>query len=503
MARKGAYRPRHAARQPFEQAHTEPAHNFRETESKLSVAEEGIRERQLAGLNALLSLSLPIKPTSTVPTSWLVPKTQSRALAIVNDRALRGALALMLSAGVAGGLGFVFWAFTAHHQDASAVGSVSAEVSSITFLAAVGSLNLSNIFARFLPVAGWHARRLILVSYCGAALAGLLAASVFLLTPMATGVVLGGGFGRLAFAACVVLNSVFNNQDGGLIGFGRFGWVPVENVLVALARLVLLPLSAVYFSARISVLWSWALPMVAAILVVNVLIVGPLAGREGKQCPHLPPFGELGRLVAIGSVTTAVFAVVNAFLPALVTQQLGPRQGGYFYVPWIIATMVRLLLTNISISMVREVVANPEKADFTIRRSIGFATLVVIIVTAACLFLARLMLAPLGPSFVAHGAPLLQFVGLAVPATAVMVLFLALCLVRQRPWPAFAVNLTTGGAIVGGVLLLGPGADISRVGMIYCIVQWVAAVAVSWPTYTALKAVRHDRKRAAVLDLEM
>ena len=246
----------------------------------------------------------------------------------------------MLSAGVAGGLAYVFWAFTAHHQDASAIGSVSAEVSSITFLAAVGSLNLSSIFARFLPVAGRYARRLILISYCGAVLAGLLAASVFLLTPIATGVVLGGGFGRLAFAACVVLNSVFNNQDGGLIGFGRFGWVPAENVLVALMRLALLPLAAVYFSARISVLWSWALPMVAAILVVNVLIVGPLAGREAKQCPHLPPFGELGRLVAIGSVTTAVYAVVNCISSCSGDPPTRAAQGGYFYIPWIITTMV-------------------------------------------------------------------------------------------------------------------------------------------------------------------
>jgi hypothetical protein len=400
----------------------------------------------------------------------------------------------MFSAGAAGGLAFLFWAFTAHHQDASAVGSVSAEVSSITFLAAVGSLNLSSIFARFLPVAGWYARRLILVSYSAAVLAGLLAATIFLLTPMAKGLVLGGGIGRLAFAACVVLNSVFNNQDGGLIGFGRFGWVPTENVLVALARLALLPLSAVFFSTRISVLWSWALPMVVAILVVNVLVVGPLAGREAKKRPRLPSFGELGRLIAISSVTSAVYAAVSAFLPALVTRQFGLSQGGYFYVPWIITTMVVLLLTNIATSMVREVVANPEKADFTIRRSIGLALLVIVIVMASCSLLARLVLAPLGPSFVVHGAPLLQWASLAVPATAIIVLFRALCLVRQRPWPAFVVNLTTSVAIVGGVLLLGSGAGISQVGMIYCIVQWVTAAVISWPTLTALRAVRHGRE---------
>ena len=239
--------------------------------------------------------------------------------------------------------------------------------------------------------------------------------------------------------------------------------------------------------------------MTIAVLVVNVLIVGRLAGRQAKQRPSLPSFGDLGRFVAIDSVTTAVCAAVGIFLPALVTLQLGSTQGGYFYVPWIITMMVCLLLTNISIPMVREAVANPEKADFTIRRSIGLAVLVIIIAMTVCLRFARLVLAPLGSNFAVHGAPLLHWVGLSIPATAVIVLFWAVCLVRQRPWPAFAVNLTTSGAIVGGVLLLGPGSDISRVGMIYCIVQWVTAAVIPWPTFTALRAVR---KRAAVPDWE-
>ena len=401
----------------------------------------------------------------------------------------------MFSAVAAGGLGLMFWSVTARHQDASAVGSVSAEVSSIAFLASVGSLNLINVFARFLPEAGWHARRLILTSYGGAALTGLLAASIFLLTPMATGLVLGGGPGRLAFAVCVVVSSIFSIQDGGLVGFGRSTWVPVENILVALARLALLPVAAAFLSAApIGVLWSWALPMVVAVLVVNVLIVGRLAGRQAKQRPSLPTVGELGRFIAIESVTTAISAAVASFVPALVTQRLGATQGGYFYVPWIVATMVSLLLANILISMVREAVARPEKADFTIRRSMWLGLLVVILAMTVCLVLPKLLLAPLGPDFAAHGAPLLRWVGLAVPATAVNLLFWATCLIRRRPWPVLAVNFATSVAIVCGVLILGPGASISRVGMIYCIVQWAIASVVAFPAITALRVIRQRKE---------
>ena len=422
------------------------------------------------------------------------PTTLPRVLALLKDPALRGALALMVSALAAGGLGLVFWSVTAHRQDASGVGSVSAEVSSITFLAGVGSLNLINVFARFLPEAGWHARRLILVSYAGSALAGLVAAIIFLLTPMATGLVLGGGLGRFAFAACVVLNSIFMIQDGGLVGFGRATWVPVENILVAVARLALLPVSVSFFSPSIGALWSWAVPMAMAVIAVNVLNIGVLAGRQASQQPSLPTFGELGNFVAIESVTTAISSAVTAFLPALVTLRLGPKQGGYFYVPWIIATMLYLLLSSLLISMVREAVARPDQAAATILRSMRFGLLVIIAGMIICLLLPKLALLSLGPDFAAHGASLLRWVGLALPATAVNLLFWATCLVRRRPWPVFAVNFAISGAVVGGVLLLEHGASISRVGMVYCAVQWAVAAVISFPTITALRAVRQRKE---------
>ena len=493
---------RHAVRgQPYEPAPRDRVYGWQGVIPDPRVAEDTLRERQLAGLNALFYLANATAVTEVLPALRPAPSTRSsvensgpRVLVLLKDPALRGALALILSAVMAGGLGYVFWALTAHTQKASAVGSVSAEVSAITFLASVGSLNLINVFARFLPEAGWLARRMILVSYGGAVVAGSLIAVIFMLTPLASGLILGGEFGRFAFVLCVVMNSVFMIQDGGLVGFGRSGWVPIENILVASVRLALLPLTAAYLSVRISILWSWALPMIVSVLVVNTLIIGLLAGRQAKHRPRLPTFGELGHFVAIESVTTAVAAAVSAFLPALVTRRLGASQGGYFYVPWIITTMASLLFTSILISMVREAVARPEKADFTIRRSLGLVLLITIAGMIGCVFLSGLVLAPLGFDYVANGAPLLRWVGFALPAMAINLLYWATCLVRRRPWPVFAVNLTTSVAIIGGVMLLPYGADISRVGSIYCLVQWMVAVVVSIPTYKALRAVRERQK---------
>jgi hypothetical protein len=483
-------------------------------------------ETQLAGLRALYAIAnsstattgrLPVEALTllaqdsslpatapvmllpeTGPQSTVTPPATQQArragvVGLLREPALRGAMALMLSYIVSGALAFAFWGIAAHHQDAASVGSVSAEVSAITFLASMGSLNLINVFARFLPEAGGHARRMILTSYACATLAGSLLAVIFLLTPLSDGLVLGGEFGRLGFALCVVLNSIFMIQDGGLIGFGRAAWVPIENILVAVARLALMPVALAFFSAKIGLLWSWGLPMAAAVLVINALNIGLLAGRQSNQRPQLPAVGELSRYIAIESVTTAVTSAVSALLPALVTRQLGAAQGGYFYVPWTISTMASGLLSSIMISMVREVVARPEGSYNAIRRSLCLVSLVVVGGLLTCLFASQLVLSPLGSAFAAHGAPLLRWIGLALPATAINVLFWAVCLVRRRPFPVLALNLAISTGIIGGSLLLQHGASITDIGIIYCAVQWTVAVVVSIPTVKALRVVREGK----------
>lgn len=526
---EGPYQARHSADRSVQPV--ERVEHKRENQAYVPDRKEKLdryHERQLAGIRTLVSISrltsqetspvdngaeecanksladvrsllvIPASSSATTGAFIALPSSDNnqrfRIAAIFKDPAIRGAIALMLSASAAGVLAFVFWAYTDRHHSAAVVGSISAEISSITFLAGVGSLNLINIFARFLPIAGWKARRFVVVSYGAASVAGLLAATIFLLTPFAKGLVIPGTAGMLAFTICVVLNSIFNIQDGGLIGFGRFAWVPVENVSVALLRLGLLPATAMFLSTDASVLVSWALPMVAAVVAVNLYSIGILAARKKKEQPSLPKFGELGRLVGIGSVTNTVNVAVSSFLPALVTLRLGSSEGGYFYVPWTITTMVALLLNNVTTSMVREVVANPEKSKNAIRRSVTLVSIMAILVMTVCLLLPQFILAPLGTKYIVHGTELLHWVGLAIPATAVIVLFWSVCLVHKRPWPSFAVNLVSSIAVVGGVMTLRAGSDISRVGVVYCSVQWAAALVVSVPTFLALRAMARDEE---------
>lgn len=411
-----------------------------------------------------------------------------RLRALVADEATRSSLALMVSAVGTGLLSFVFWSLIARRSGAAVVGAASAEVATVTFLAGVGSLNMINVFARFLPVAGARSRRLVGVGAIAASCTGAVVALVFLSTPWSAGLVVGGRAGRVGFVVLVVAASVFLIQDGGLIGLGRSRYVPVENIAVAAGRLLALGAVVVTGVGVAALVAAWAVPTVLAVVVVNTLVIRRWAPAESGRPSALPTVRQLGSFVAIESVTTAISSSVTAFLPAIVSQVMGKAAAGYFYVPWLTANIAGLLVMSVLISMVRESVAHPGQAPAVVRRSLSFVGVIVAVLLVAFCLGGRILLSILGPGFVEGAGSLLVWIGISLPATAVVSIYWSVCLIGRKPWPVLAVNLSTTALVIGGVLALGRG-GVDRVGMVYCATQWLVAVAVSRPAVRALRTL--------------
>lgn len=417
-----------------------------------------------------------------------------RLRGMLADTATRNSLALMVSAVGSGLLGFAFWALIARRAGPAVVGAASAEISTVTFLGGMGSLNMINVFARFLPEAGTLARRLIVIGYVAACATGLTLALIFVATPWSHGLIVGGEPGRIGFVALVLVGSVYLIQDGGLIGLGRSTLVPVENILVAIGRLLAFGIVAVTVSGAAGLVAAWAVPTVLAVVIVNAYLIGRAAPRERHQ-NSLPSRRQMGAFVAVESVTTAIATAVTSFLPAIVKLVMGKDAAGYFYIPWLIANTANLLPLAILISMVRESVARPREAEAILRRSLTFAAAIVLAATLVCSVAGRFVLAILGHEFVEGSGSLLVWIGLSLPATAVGQIYWSVCLIGRKPWPVFAMNLITTALIIGGVLLLGRG-NVERVGILYCAVQWVVALVVGVPALRALRATVRRSKQA-------
>ncbi len=390
---------------------------------------------------------------------------------------------------------YLFWVVVARRDGADAVGAASAQIATITFLGGAASLNLTDVLARFLPVAGERTGRLIRRSYLAAGCAAALAAVAFLATPW--GSAASAGIGVAGFVALVVLSALFLIQDGGLIGLGKAAWVPIENVTMGVARLALLPLCALLLATSGYAVLAWGLAMGAAVVALNAIVLGRLAPRARGHA-RLPEPRNLRRFVAVESVTSAVATTVTTFLPAVVTFSMGTRLGGFFYVPWMVIAIGTLLLSNVLIAAVRESVAEPAAAPSVLRGQLRLGVVMVTAGTAGCALLPGVPLALLGGDFAHEAGGLLRWLGLALPGSAVLLLFWALCLILQRPWPVLWVNVAVAGCTVGAVVTYGEALGLTGVGAVHFAVQTLVALAVLPVTVRWLRPMLRGTTHTAI-----
>jgi O-antigen/teichoic acid export membrane protein len=363
---------------------------------------------------------------------------------------VRNAFALMFSTVGSAGLGMAFWVVAAHLYDAKEVGRASAEVAAVSLVAGIAQIGLSGVLARFLPVAGRRNAKLVTRAYGASVLGALVLAAGFVALGYGSDFLPRDPVSLTVFSVGVVLYAIFALQDGVLTALRKATWVPTENIIVALVRLVLLPVLLVY-GVRFGAFVAWAAPMLGAVLVVTWLVYGwlvPIQRREGAP-GMLPRRKELLSYAAAQYVGGIVGSVVTLVPPVLVAAHQGAQEAAYFYFPWLFCTAVMALLWNITFSLVVEAIHDLPRTKQLLARAVRLGLLVTVGGGLVLGAFAPWILRVIGPGYAAGGTVSLQLVALSLPFIGVNVLYNALSLIDTRTW-----KVTTLKA-VSAVLFLG------------------------------------------------
>lgn len=385
----------------------------------------------------------------------------------------------MLSSTVAASLlGLAFWAAAARAYPEAAVGRASALISLALLLAAVISLNLTDVFLRFLPDPGTRQRRLVLMGYLAVAVGALVVVPVFLALPISAELLPSGAGARALLGLAVVSLCFFLLQDAVLVGVSRPRIVPVENVLTGVARLGML-IALVSVGSGTALLAAWTVPAaLAVVLVSGWLLVRGLASGPADGPVVAVGTSRLRSLVAaeyVGSLLglSAIYAP-----PLLVAQRLGVVENAYFILPWLACTSAQTLLYNVAGSFLVDSVDRGGLSASTLRTLSRLAALVVLPITLLPLLAARPALALLGAGYAEGSTALLQLVALATPFTAVFVLYATLARLRGHMWELAVVTGAVSGTFVLASLPVMDAFGIEGIGALYLAVQAAAALAV-------------------------
>jgi O-antigen/teichoic acid export membrane protein len=382
---------------------------------------------------------------------------------------------LILGTGASGLLGVAFWALAARSYSAHVVGLSATAVSAMALVSGICSLGLSAVLVRYLPVAGPSGRPLIVRSYAltialSFAVGGLVALTTDIWAPSLG--FLGEDLWPLAFACSTAAMTTFTLEDSVLTGLHAAAWVPLENTLYAVAKLVLLAVLAglLPFAGPFV---AWNLPLLPAIVLVNYLIFRRLI-------PRMPTSGGLERRkvisMAAGNYGGNLFGLLgNMYLPILVANQTSATEAAYFYVPWMISISVELVALNMMTSLTVEAALDLPRLRQLSRRALKQSLRLVVPVAVLTVILAPIGLLVFGSEYADEGTTLLRLLALGAIPNAIVALGAGVARIEHRGWIVTAIQGFQFVFVVALSSALLPGTGIAAVGIAWTGCQFLLA----------------------------
>jgi O-antigen/teichoic acid export membrane protein len=367
---------------------------------------------------------------------------------------IQNAVALMVSSGGTAVLGIAFWTTASHLTTAENIGRASAEIAAMWLLANLSQLSFGSIFDRFLPVAGKQTRAFVTRAYVLCTCVSLIATDIYLVA----------GFGRTFippspwwhgfFVVVVALWTIFILQDSVLTGLRATRWVPVENILFALAKLALLPIALVV-TVHQGLFVAWSIPVFGAVGLVSWYLFRkriPQHQATYALMESMPSGREIFLLAFAQYAQSLILVFEPAIVVLIIIQRLGPVQEARYYLPALISGGVSLFLWNLNTSFLVEASHDPSALRQHANQTIRAAIVVLVLTVGIGVALAPEILRVFGPSYATHGTTLLRMLLLSLPGIAVSFFYSAFAWLDRRVWRLAVRDLVTA-VIYFGILL--------------------------------------------------
>jgi O-antigen/teichoic acid export membrane protein len=394
----------------------------------------------------------------------------------LDDRLYRTSYLLMIGTGVTSLLGVAFWALAAHAYPARDVGLNAAAISAMTLVSSACSLGLSAVLIRYLPVAGTLTRKLVSRTYLITVTLSLVfgaavAATSSLWSPKLSFLEETGWL--VGFTLATAATTVFTLQDSVLTGLRTARWIPLENSLYSLAKLILLFGAAALLPSS-GPFVAWNAPLLPAVLAINYLVFRRLI-------PKVPATGSLDRrkmiAMAAGNYGGNLFGLAGTlYLPVLVANLTSAAEAAYFYVPWMISLSLQLVALNVMTSLTVEAALDMPGMRKLARRALAHTMRLVLPLVAIAVVVAPWGLLAFGHAYADAGTPLLRWLAIGAIPNVIVSLSISIGRIEHRGGVVVAFQGAHSVIVVALSAVLLPSMGIVGVGVAWAGSQALLAV---------------------------
>jgi O-antigen/teichoic acid export membrane protein len=414
----------------------------------------------------------------------------------LSDPLYRTSYLLLAGSGATSLLGFVFWAAAARTYPPHVVGISAAAISAMVLLSGVCQLGLNTVLPRFVPAAGAHARELVLRCYSVTVSLSLVGGIVVALTaPLwspSLGFIAHHALWVVGFTLATMCWTVFTLQDAVMTGLQAPQWVPVENSIYAVLKLVLLvaiagaaPLAGPFI--------AWSAPLGIAVVLITALIFKRLLASTRRQPTGVAPTRrELVRTAAGNYAATLCGLGVMYLTPVIVADVTNPTQAAYFYAPWTILNALMLVASSTSTSLMVEGSLDEAQLGELFRRCLSYTLRLLVPLIAVVELGASLILELFRNSYAQQGAGLLRILALAALPNVIVTLGLAVTRVRNRGATLVMIQAAEFVPLLALSIVLLNSQGIDGVGWAFLISQSAVAVVLLATTLRPYLARRPD-----------
>lgn len=314
------------------------------------------------------------------PTSSARPPLGAAAPVWQRNKEIVGnAGTLIATAGVSALLGFAFWTVAAHLFSQAAVGYAAAATSAMTLLGTIGMFGLGTFLIAELPKRAAHAN-LVAAAMLAAGLGSSLIAIIFVLVAPHVSANLRNSSGTLGGAlilvAGVVLTAATFVFDQAVIALLRGGLQLSRNIVLASAKLLILPAAASFLHDRFGngIALSWVLGTVISVLPVAMWLRWKGASIVGR--PDWAALRGMRRTVVAYNWLGLAMTTPTLLAPILVTVLLSPVANGAFYAAWMMVGMLFIVPTHLSTVLFAVASSNPQALATKLRFTLAVSLLI-------------------------------------------------------------------------------------------------------------------------------
>ncbi len=389
------------------------------------------------------------------------------------------------------GLGFVFWIIVTNFYSEAEVGWGSAIISAMDLLAILAISGFDAALIRFLPEAKKPVKMInnffTLSAIIAAVISAIFIAGLPWWSPGLKFIQQNIIF-SIAFIVFVVCITAFRLSDYTFIARRKAEYVFYKSIIMLLLRLPL-PVLLVIFFHSFGIAASWGIA-IAITLFISTFIFLPRIENTYKPVPTLK--ADIGNHVwrySAGSYITSVFqSSTGLILPLMVLNLAGPQQNAYFYIAWMIASLLFSIPQAVSQSLFAEGSTSGKDLKTHVRRSFIFVFLILVPAVIVIFLAGKWFLVLFGANYSANSLILLRILAISSLLLGINRIYTSILRVNDR---IKELVIITGfiaiGTLLGSYLLI-PGWGLNGIGY-----AWLAAQgAVSIYVLFALRAFYRD-----------